>query len=77
MNILGLTAAGMSQYRVRGVPLTLAPVAFLSLLPTLEIHSSGKRCQHDELRERDAGPLRELRSRIERIWLIRRQAENE
>src|SRR5437016_1085387 len=52
-------------------------LAFLNLLPTLEIHSSWKRRQHDELCECDAGPLRELRSRIERLWSIRRQAEDE
>ncbi len=26
VNILGLSAAGMSQYRLRGIPLTLSPV---------------------------------------------------
>ena len=50
---------------------------FLSFFPTLEIHSSRERCQHNELCERDASPLRELRGRIERIRSIRRQAEYE
>jgi len=47
----------------------------LSLLPTLEIDSSGKRCEHHELRERDVGPLSKFLSSIKRIRSIGGQAE--
>ena len=77
MYIFGRIAAGISQWRVIGVPPTAGNFVAEALLPLLEIERAGERRQHDELREGDIRALGERRRGVERRRRIGRQPEDE
>jgi hypothetical protein len=48
-----------------------------ALLPGLEIDGTGVRGQHDELREGELGPIRDVERRLKRRGAIARESEDE